>query len=84
MTEESLIERIVQELDKRTKPTVPIEHALWSSVEIGAYLHRPAKVVRDRVVCIPGFPKAIRLPNADGSGRGLPNPYPSVSPSNFA
>ncbi|AJZ58940.1 hypothetical protein OI25_614 [Paraburkholderia fungorum] len=64
--------RVVDELEKRLKSKVPIEHALWSTGEIGEYLQRPAQVVRDRVVCLPGFPEAIRLPNVGGIGRAHP------------
>lgn len=71
MSEQDLLERIVEELDKRIKPSIPIEHALWSTKEIGEYLQRPAQVVRDRIVCLPGFPEAIRLPIVDG-GKGRP------------
>ncbi|BEU21612.1 hypothetical protein [Paraburkholderia sp. 22B1P] len=71
MSEQDLLERIVQELDKRLRPAIPIEHALWSTKEIGEYLQRPAQVVRERIVCLPGFPAAIRLPNVDG-GKSFP------------
>ncbi|CAE6827039.1 hypothetical protein [Paraburkholderia aspalathi] len=64
--------RVAGELEKRLKSKVPIEHALWSTGEIGEYLQRPAQVVRDRVVCLPGFPEAIRLPNVGGIGRAHP------------
>lgn len=69
---EQLAEKVVELLDKKLKSPVPIEHALWSTKEIGEYLQRPAQVVRDRVVCVPGFPKAIRLPNAGGLGTAHP------------
>lgn len=72
MSEEDLLEKIVQELDKRLRPSIPIEHALWSTKEIGEYLQRPAQVVRERIVCLPGFPEAIRLPSVDGNGIGFP------------
>ncbi|RQZ14165.1 hypothetical protein DIE15_19250 [Burkholderia sp. Bp9031] len=73
MGESDLLERIIEELDKRIRPApiVPIEHALWSTKEIGEYLLRPAQTVRDRIVCLPGFPEAIRLPSGDG-GRSFP------------
>lgn len=71
MSELELLERFVQELDKRIKPTIPLEVALWSTKEIGEYLQRPAQVVRERIVTLPGFPEAIRLPNGAG-GRCFP------------
>ncbi|AOJ70783.1 MULTISPECIES: hypothetical protein [Burkholderia] len=71
MSEAELIERLIQELDKRIKPAIPLEIALWSTKEIGVYLQRPAQVVRERIATLPGFPEAIRLPSCDG-GRGFP------------
>jgi len=71
MTEESLIERLAHELDKHIKQAIPIEIALWSTKEIGEYLQRPAQVVRERIVTLPCFPEAIRLPNGAG-GRSFP------------
>ena len=69
---EAIAQKLVDLVEKRLSAPIPIEHAVWSTKEIGEYLLRPAQVVRDRVVCIPGFPKAMRLPNADGSGRAHP------------
>ncbi|WP_175920733.1 hypothetical protein [Burkholderia pyrrocinia] len=73
MSEDELIERIVEAIEKRIKPApaVPIELALWSTKEIGAYLLRPAQVVRERIAVLPGFPEPIRLPSGDG-GRSFP------------
>jgi hypothetical protein len=72
MSEQDLLDRIVIELDKRIKAAIPIEHALWSTKEIGEYLQRPAQVVRERIACLPGFPESIRLPNLDGKGTTFP------------
>ncbi len=71
MTEIEILAQLLDEVRSQSLSLVPFEHALWSTKEIGEYLKRPAQVVRDRVVCLPGFPKAIRLPNADG-GRSFP------------
>ncbi|ALX12441.1 hypothetical protein P350_13275 [Burkholderia cepacia JBK9] len=71
MSNDALIERIVEELAKRIKPQIPIEVALWSTREIGTYLLRPAQVVRERIASLPGFPAPIRLPSGDG-GRSFP------------
>ncbi|WP_165186940.1 hypothetical protein [Paraburkholderia dioscoreae] len=73
MTEiETLAQKIIEAVEARTRAAVPFDHALWSTKEIGEYLQRPAQVVRDRVVCLPGFPQAIRLPTVDGTGRAHP------------
>lgn len=50
---------------------IPIEVDLWGTAEIAAYLKMSAKVVSERIVTLPGFPQAIRLPNTRG-GRGHP------------
>ena len=69
---DAIAQKLSELIDKRLKAPIPIEHALWSTKEIGEYLQRPAQVVRDRVVCVPGFPEAIRISNADGTGRAHP------------
>lgn len=66
-----VIERAVEKAIAKQPHAVPIEHALWSTKEIGEYLQRPAQVVRERVVCVPGFPEPIRLPNF-GGGKSHP------------
>lgn len=67
----SVIEHAVEKALAKHVSAVPIEHALWSTKEIGEYLQRPAQVVRERVVCVPGFPEPIRLPNF-GGGKSHP------------
>lgn len=69
---EVLVQRVLDEIEKRATSVVPFEHALWSTKEIGEYLQRPAQVVRDRVICLPGFPEAIRLPTVGGAGSSHP------------
>ncbi|WP_244103614.1 hypothetical protein [Burkholderia gladioli] len=66
-----LVERIVTELERRLKVTVPLENALWSTKEIGEYLLRPAQSVRERIVVLPGFPVPVRLPSGE-HGRSFP------------
>lgn len=68
---EQVIERSVEKALSKHRDAVPLEHALWSTKEIGEYLQRPAQVVRERVVTVPGFPEAIRLPNF-GGGKSHP------------
>lgn len=45
---------------------IPIEHAIWTTSEIGEYLGIVPKRVMDRFVALPDFPKPFRLPTADG------------------
>ena len=81
MSETDLIERLAEAIEKRIKPTLPLDVQLWNLEMIGAYLHRLTRVVGERIVTLPGFPKAIRLPaarprkpggNGEGKGKGLP------------
>jgi len=57
----------------KLSPKIPVEVDLWSVREIAALLKRSEAVVRERIVTLPGFPKAIRLPAASaGATRGAP------------
>lgn len=64
------LNRLLDALD-RLSPRIPITVDLWSVREIAAYLKRSEAVVRERIVTLPGFPQAIRLPS-QGNGRGQP------------
>lgn len=81
MSEVDIIERLVDAIEKRIRPALPLDVQLWNLEIIGAYLQRSPRVVGERIVTLPGFPKAIRLPAAsprkdeDGEphkGKGLP------------
>lgn len=79
MSESDLIERLADELGKRLKPAVPLNVALWTTDDIGAYLQRSPRVVAERIVTLQGFPKPIRLPSASADAectgrRGKSNP----------
>jgi len=69
MTEIEAIEAGFARLAKAV--AIPIEVDLWSSDEIAAYLKRDRRQVMERIVALPDFPKAIRLP-ASGGGRSQP------------
>jgi hypothetical protein len=58
-----LIVRLAAELGKQLRPTLPIEIDLWDIATIATYLKRSESVVRERMACLPDFPKAIRLPS---------------------
>lgn len=77
MSEMDLIERLADEVAKRVKPPLPLSVQLWTIDMIGAYLQRSPRVVGERIVSLPDFPKAIRLPaatagNAGGEGKSNP------------
>lgn len=64
-----LIARLASELAKQLRPALPIEIDLWDIATIATYLKRSESVVRERMACLPDFPKAIRLPSTR-SARG--------------
>ena len=66
------LERIASILEKQGRGNViPINIALWDLETIGQYLNREAKTVGQRIVCLPDFPNAIRVPS-EGAARGRP------------
>jgi hypothetical protein len=67
-----LYERIEILLSKLEEKAVPLEDQLWDTAEVGRYLHRSPKIVREMLACQPSFPKAIRLPSK-GQARPLYN-----------
>ena len=62
-TESDLIVRLAAELAKVVRAPIPVETDLWDIGTIAAYLKRSESVVCERMVCLPDFPKAIRLPS---------------------
>ena len=67
--ESDLITRLAAELAKQLRPALPVEIDLWDIATIATYLKRSESVVRERMACLPDFPKAIRLPSTR-SARG--------------
>lgn len=50
-------------------PPMPFELVLWDAEDIAGYLRRDsARVVADRIVHAPDFPKPVRLPSPKGKG----------------
>lgn len=62
-----LIARLATELAKVIRAPIPVEIDLWDIATISAYLKRSESVVRERMACLPDFPKAIRLPSTKSS-----------------
>jgi hypothetical protein len=67
----NVLEQLVAALQRLDKPAIPIAVDLWDMATIAAYLKRDVQVVRSRMACMPGFPKAIRLPTATGRTQPL-------------
>lgn len=61
-----LVNALIEKIATLSKPSIAVDVALWDVATIANYLHRSESVVRERVVCAPSFPAAIRLPNATG------------------
>ena len=68
-SDNELITRLAAELANLMRPPIPVEIDLWDIATIAAYLKRSESVVRERMACLPDFPKAIRLPSTK-SARG--------------
>ncbi|MFM0663298.1 hypothetical protein [Paraburkholderia sediminicola] len=63
---ELLVAKLTERLAAMSRPALPVEIDLWDAGTIGQYLKRSTSLVRERVVCQPSFPAAIRLPNGNG------------------
>lgn len=68
-TDADIITKLAVELARHMKPPIPVEIDLWDIATIATYLKRSESVVRERMACLPDFPKAIRLPSTR-SARG--------------
>lgn len=55
----------------REGPVLAAKEVLWDMGDIAAYLKRNPQVVRERMACLPSFPKSIRLPSASGRSQPL-------------
>lgn len=62
-SDSELITRLAAELAKQIRPSIPVDIDLWDITTIATYLKRSESVVRERMACLPDFPKAIRLPS---------------------
>lgn len=73
MSDTELIERLANALAERVKPSIPLSIDLWDIAKISEYFRRDPQVVRERMACLPSFPKAIRLPTKTGRAQPLYN-----------
>lgn len=80
MREADMIERIAVAVANHVRTALPVSVTLWDAERIAEYLVRSPRVVRERVVTLPGFPKPIRIPSVQsgkhagkgGRGKALP------------
>ena len=68
MSEKEILAAILQKLSEKT---IPVEIDLWDASHIAAYLKRSHSTVRDRILPLPSFPKAIRIQTSNGTGHPL-------------
>lgn len=62
-----LISRLAAAVAQQIRPSIPLEIDLWDIATIAAFLKRSEAQVRERMACLPDFPKAIRLPSSTGA-----------------
>ena len=63
MSTEELLEKLLERLAAPAPaPQQPISIALWDTNDIATYLKRSKDRVYSDIVCLPSFPKPIRLP----------------------
>lgn len=71
MSEQELIQQMAAAVAQHLQPAIPVNVDLWDVATIARVLKRSESQVRNRLICLPDFPKAIRLP-VEGGGRGKP------------
>jgi hypothetical protein len=71
MSEQELIQQMAAAVAQHLQPAIPVSVDLWDVATIARVLKRSESQVRNRLICLPDFPKAIRLP-VEGGGRGKP------------
>ena len=71
MPDDEFIQKLAAALAAQLQPPVPVSIDLWDVATIARVLKRSETQVRNRMICLPDFPKAIRLPAA-GGGRAQP------------
>jgi hypothetical protein len=71
MSESKLIQQMAAAVAQHLQPAIPVNVDLWDVATIARVLKRSESQVRNRLICLPDFPKAIRLP-VEGGGRGKP------------
>jgi hypothetical protein len=71
MSDTEIVERLATALADRIRPAIPLSVDLWDVDTVAQFLKRSPQVARERIVCLPDFPKAIRLPSQKGRAHPL-------------
>jgi prophage regulatory protein len=61
----TMINELAAAIAQQIPAAIPLSVDLWSTNEIAAYLKRGRREVAERIVALPGFPQAIRLPTTN-------------------
>ena len=69
-TEIEVLTRLAEAIEKMQRPPLPLSIDLWDTNCLAAYFKRSASRVRTDIVCLPTFPRPIRLP-VDGRSQAL-------------
>lgn len=70
MFDTEFIDRLASAVAQKIAPAgLPLESQFWDLGAVASCLQRNKHFVRTKVVCLPSFPKAIRLPS---EGRAHP------------
>lgn len=54
-------------LQKLSEQPLPVEVDLWDTEHIARYLKYSYSTVRDKIICLPSFPRPIRINTANGT-----------------
>lgn len=68
--ETDFLAKLSDVLDKMQRPTLPLSVDLWDTNCLAAYFKRSPSRVRSDIVCLPTFPRPIRLP-VEGRSQAL-------------
>lgn len=71
MIDADLIDRLAEAVAIHIQPPIPLSMDFWDIATIAKVIKREPQVVRERMACLPSFPKAIRLPTKAGRAQPL-------------
>lgn len=68
--ESEILIKLAEALEKIQRPVLPLSVDLWDTNGLAAYFKRSPSRVRSDIVCLPTFPRPIRLP-VEGRSQAL-------------
>lgn len=69
-TETDILVKLAEVLEKMQRPALPLSVDLWDTNYLAAYFKRSPSRVRSDIVCLPSFPRPVRLP-VEGRSQAL-------------